>query len=95
MWSRLFRPIPPPRPTDTGASFHELIRYTKFLRDELKRRRTTPDSTLRARIEAALLDIREVLGAHPLNDDLVRLNHRLEEEFGAVLKRADRAAPDA
>ena len=89
MWSRLFRPTPPPRPPDTGASFHELIRYTRYLRGELKRHRAAPDPALRERMESALLEIREVLGAHPLNDDLVRLNHRLEEEFSALLKHAD------
>ncbi len=77
-WIRRILPPVPPASEPGVLPFYELMRRVRRLRTHLKQQRTSPDPAERARAEDALLDIQDVLGAHPLNDDLVRLLARWE-----------------
>ena len=63
-----------PRRPELPASFDDLRRYIRWQDRELARQlRVATTETDRSRLHAARAETKSVLGAHPLNDDLVRL----------------------
>ena len=73
---------PPPMPELSAASHAEMRRYCKYLAEYLGRLAENPN--LEGAPAAAASDgiayIQDVLGAHPLNDDLARTIAKIEQE---------------
>jgi hypothetical protein len=67
-------PGPPPA---LPAPFAELDRYLRARRRELRRRLRTAAPEEAVRLRALEADLADTLGAHPLNEDLVRLLRRV------------------
>lgn len=73
---------PPPLPPLGKAGHAEMRRYLKYLVRYLGRLADNPglDEAQRAQAEEQIEEIRDVLKAHPLNDDLVRAIEQAEEK---------------
>ncbi len=87
--------VPPPMPELPSASHAEMRRYCKYLIAYLTRMAENPN--LEGEPAKAAQDciayIEDVLGAHPLNDDLVRTINKAEQEMiGPLLNRLDEQA---
>ena len=87
--------VPPPMPELAAASHAEMRRYCKYLVEYLDRLAENPNLDAEA-VKAAqdrIAYIEDVLGAHPLNDDLVRTIAKTEEEtIGPLLRHLDEKA---
>jgi hypothetical protein len=86
---------PPPMPELPAASHAEMRRYCNYLVEYLDRLAENPNLDAES-VKAArdrVTDIEDVLGAHPLNEDLVRTIAKTEEEtIGPLLRRLDERA---
>ena len=82
-----------PRRPAAGEPFAALLGYCRYLDRCADRRAAQPDLDPAAAAALAELraEIREVLGAHPLNDDLARLIASAEERLRRMDGRAARA----
>lgn len=86
---------PPPLPNFPDASHHEMLRYSRYLIRYLDRLAENPnlDDEHREALGEKALDLREILVAHPLNEDLVRAIQQSENEvIGQALARLDEQA---
>jgi hypothetical protein len=87
--------VPPPMPELPAASHAEMRRYCKYLIEYLDRLAENPNLDGEPAKEAreCIAYIEDVLGAHPLNDDLVRAITKTEQEMIApLLGRLDEKA---
>jgi hypothetical protein len=87
--------VPPPMPELPKASHAEMREYCEYLieyLDRLAENRNLDGEFVKVAGDRAR-DIQDALGAHPLNDDLVRTIAKTEEEtIGPLLSRLDEKA---
>lgn len=79
---------------DPGAPFAEWNRYVRHLVRRVRASARAPVAVDPRACDLALSDAREVLGAHPLRDDLRRLADRLETVLKPPAPPGDHAPSD-
>ncbi|MFH0953933.1 MAG: YcjF family protein [Verrucomicrobiota bacterium] len=90
--------IPPPLPNFPDAGHNDMLRYSRYLIRYLDRlaENSNLDEEQREMLAGKALDLREILAAHPLNDDLVRAIEQVENEVipGALAQLNEQASAE-